>query len=69
MVSLVVVGIWVGAHYFFKTRTVFVFKELQQEDVKEENDQFLDNRIQDGHFSHESIARSESESIVVHIEK
>jgi hypothetical protein len=46
MVSLILLGICLGAHYFFKTRTVFIFKEIQQ-DVKEENDQFLDGGVHD----------------------
>lgn len=31
MGSLILGGIWVGAHYFMRTNTVYVFKELKQE--------------------------------------
>ena len=44
--GMVVLGIWVGSRYFYRTRTVYVMREIQQEEAVE-NEEENENMIED----------------------
>lgn len=48
-------GIWLGAKYFFKTKTVYVLKQIQQEDAEEEVEN-EDNGIQEEYNNNSATA-------------
>lgn len=47
VIALVLGGIWIGSRFCFRTKTVYVLKEVRQDEHEDEDEDGEDNRMEE----------------------